>query len=210
MKKLVLFSVLPFLVSCASKPVTNVGDIKRGERLYTGVLNVNFNNKKNNETNCEVYLKGSFNPDFKLANDGYILFRTKNREVKIQKLVCPLQVTANNKIWVSHDLDISTIVKPKDPNEISYFGDLTVNWSLTSKDIEALEKGLPRANSERIANLGKFEIITNSDLKNHEVLAKQKIREIQTETHLKLIENTFKPDEKVIQEKKDKADGSDW
>ncbi len=209
--KILLTEILPkvllltLIFGCAAKePELDLADVKKKDRIYTGTLNLTFNGKKNEDLKCEVFLDMSYNSDFKVPRDGFVVFKDSSRDLKIHKISCPFKA-GKDKIWVYHHLELLPIKKPRDRNEVTYFGNLDINWTFTEKDLKDLNENLKKA-GELVENRGKFEVKITSDLAVHEAIAKQKIKDFQTNTQLKIIENAFKLDEDTLQEKKDAED----
>lgn len=163
-----------FIASCATP--SNEADFKKlspMQRLYVGRIKVNVNGLPGEK--CELYMNGDLVASVKIADDGYLIYRTEGRKPGLQKVTCFHKLNQYKAAWHSVDLDLKPFSRPEDQSNISYFGDVTLDWKMDTSLTESAEildgsQGPMKIGS--VKNSGEIKVLIEDKLADIDAYAK--------------------------------------
>ena len=164
--------VSAILISSCATPSGSLNVKKKlgpKDRIYVGRFIIDFNGKKRDELKCELYVNGGVVPDIKLANDGYVFFKTTSTDFKISRIACYDQLDAYTAAWHHQRLPFQDFTRTASPEIASYFGDIVIDWKTqdvdtkmaAAKDTSSVQ--YPRVGSVEASGEIKFEIRNDVD-----------------------------------------------
>lgn len=129
MKNLKIIALALTMCSCVSPSnESNYKRVEGNQRLYVGRILVNLNGQA--PSNCELHLDGDMIPTVKLSADGYLILRSEKDSLALGQLICLHKGSPFKAAWHSQKIPLGAIVHPKTHTQVTYFGDLVLNYTI--------------------------------------------------------------------------------
>jgi hypothetical protein len=160
------FLPLLLLLSCTtiSQDVPQK-ELKAGERLYVGQIEVTLNGERAKK--CEFYINSDIVPHLKTSSDLWIVYRTERESAKLSKIVCLHRTKNGAAAWHQQALKLKEFNRSENNQEITSFGKLIISWTVDENETlaKAQEQALRKSETEaRIESSGKLKIRVTSNL----------------------------------------------
>ena len=138
---LVLLS-LGFLSACSTtSDEVSFKRIQLKDRFYVGQVRVVMNGVE--APKCELYLNLDISPSIKLAQDGFIFYKTDRENFKLKSIACLHSISNRAAAWHHQKLNLKSVSRPDDNSTIQYFGDIHIDWKIDpAQSVEASEKDM--------------------------------------------------------------------
>lgn len=168
---LIVFSAL-FITQCATQKTVEIQEIpklKKNERLYFGNVFVTFNDQK--QARCDLFLNSSISAEFRVTPSGLVNFASSSKRPRLTEIAC-LFDAGKEKFWVHYPISVESLKRVDSKEEVTYFGDIDINWTLTKEDIDHSEFNKTYASSQKISGKGEFKI----NIKDESETAREKFK----------------------------------
>ena len=131
--RLLVSVALLALVGCATPSnETDFEKVKPKQRVYVGNVEVNLNGKRAEK--CELFMNSNLAPNFKLSEDGFVVYKTSDRKPFLGKVRCLHKYNHRNSAWHTQELELNPLNRPKKRKSVNYFGHITLDWKINPKD----------------------------------------------------------------------------
>ena len=159
LKKLCFIALSLSFAACGTptKQTIDMAKLKPEERVYTGNIQVNLNDKLNPDLTCDLFMNSDFAPTVRLAHDGEYLFKTNKKTLAFTRISC-LYTHDKKQLWIHQKLGIPRITQPDETKakDVHNLGTITVNWTVKDSDFE---KGADvMATKDPMAPIGKIQV----------------------------------------------------
>jgi hypothetical protein len=154
---LVVFTSI-FITQCATQQrveAPKIPKLKKNERLYFGNVFVTFNEQK--QARCDLFLNSSISAEFKVTLSGIVNFASSSKRPRLTEIAC-LFDAGKEKFWVYYPISVRSLKRVDSKEEITYFGDIDIHWTLTKEDIDHSEFNKAYASSQKISGKGEFKM----------------------------------------------------
>lgn len=167
------------------------------QRVYIGRLNVKLNSDE--APKCEIYLNYDLVPSIQLSPDGFVFYKTDRENLTLKKIACLHKSSQKLSAWHHQILPLTTIVRPAESLEITYFGDIKLNWA-----IDPNETVLAAQNDNESKTPNKIGRVISSGEIKAEILDKQpEVKEHFFSKNPEAFKREFKVKTHLIEIKKD-------
>lgn len=172
-----LIALLAFaFFGCTTKELVSTEKMKKTDRLYVGKVFVDFNGQTNAEgksaPRCDLFLKSSVTAEFKASPTGFVSFKENAKSVRLGEIACIFEY-GNEKAWVHYPISFKSIPKSAQMNEVTYFGDVHIKWTLTPEEFNSTEYKEGFAMDKKVFEKGEFTV----EVKDNFEASKQKFTE---------------------------------
>ncbi len=167
------------------------------QRLYVGKFKVNFNDDENPK--CEIYLNYDISPSIKLSQDGLVFYKTDRESLKFNKIACLHKATPLLSAWHHQDLVLTPVKRGSDKLEVTYFGDINIDWVFDGETTVAAASRDTQSNSAvkegHVKSSGELKV----EIKDNQTEVEKQFLKRYPEA----IDKNFKIKSQILQVKKD-------
>lgn len=129
MKRLFVATLILSVSGCATDSnLAKFKQVKPKQRVYVGKVDITLNGKK--ATKCELFMNSQLAPNLKLAEDGYVVYKTSDRDTQLGKVRCLHQANNRKSAWHTQKLNLKKLTRPKKRKSVNYFGHLNIKWDI--------------------------------------------------------------------------------
>jgi hypothetical protein len=120
--------LLPLAGCVTDSNVTQFKKVKPKQRVYMGRVDITLNGQKAEK--CELFMNSQMMSNLKVAADGYIVYRTSDREPYLGKVRCLHRANNRKSAWHTQSLNLKKLERPKKRKSVNYFGHLSIKWDI--------------------------------------------------------------------------------
>ena len=160
-----LILLLAVLFGCASSSNIDLKNLRDGEHVLFGNIEINFNGKTTKEVPCDIYVNSEFKPLFKVLPDSLNVFKVKDDLVNFVQIACLDRKNPNETAYYFYTFTLPVLKPASASTTLNYYGDIQIKWNTDGVKRKTASSSTTTEIQQHY-NKGKFKLIVKDNFKS--------------------------------------------